>query len=321
MAPHSSALAWKIPGTEEPGRLQSMGSLRVGHDWATSLSLFTCMHWRRKWQPIPVFLPGESRGRGSLVGCHLWGHTIPGSGRSPGEGNGNPLPYSCLENSMDRGAWWDTVHGSQRIRQDLAMCTSALMPRGHLHTVTHTDRMPGEEEAEGRVLLLQRTPKTVSKISEAGGAAMSSACPGAQRTQPRPHCGPPASGLWRSTLLWFKPPSLCSFDSVSLQMIQSSYQGSSDNGVRTDRGGLPSGHFILEDPVCPLTSQNYFLLPNRMACFHPVQLGSHMSGKAWKRGAQGDTRGVPEERAARETGLWNGPPSSPVTRSLDLLLS
>ena len=67
MAPHSSTPAWKIPWTEEPGRLQSMGSPRVGHDWATSLSLFTFMHWRRKWQPTPVFLPGESQGRGSLV--------------------------------------------------------------------------------------------------------------------------------------------------------------------------------------------------------------------------------------------------------------
>ena len=49
------------------------GVARVGHDWATSLSLFTFMHWRRKWQPTPVFLPGESQRWGSLVGCHLWG--------------------------------------------------------------------------------------------------------------------------------------------------------------------------------------------------------------------------------------------------------
>ena len=75
MAPHSSTLTWKLPWTEEPGRLQSMGSLRVRHDWATSLSLFTFMHWRRQWQPTPVFLPGESQGRGSLVGCRLWGRT------------------------------------------------------------------------------------------------------------------------------------------------------------------------------------------------------------------------------------------------------
>ena len=62
MAPHSSTLAWRIPWTEEPGGLQSTGPLRVRHDWATSLSLFTFMHWRRKWQPTPVFLPGESQG-------------------------------------------------------------------------------------------------------------------------------------------------------------------------------------------------------------------------------------------------------------------
>ena len=75
MAPYSSTLGWKIPWAEEHGRLQSMESLRVGHDWATSLSLFTFMHWRRKWQPTPVFLPRESQGRGSLVGCHLLGRT------------------------------------------------------------------------------------------------------------------------------------------------------------------------------------------------------------------------------------------------------
>ena len=76
MAPHFSTLAWQIPWMEEPGRLPSMGSRRVGHDWATSLSLFTFMHWRRKWQPTPVFLPGESQGQGSLVGCCLWGRRV-----------------------------------------------------------------------------------------------------------------------------------------------------------------------------------------------------------------------------------------------------
>ena len=72
MAPDSSTLAWKIPWTEEPVRLQSMGSLRVGHDWATSLSLFT-----------------------SCIG----------------EGNGKPVQYSCLENPMNRGVWQAIVHG------------------------------------------------------------------------------------------------------------------------------------------------------------------------------------------------------------------
>ena len=69
MATHSSTLAWKIPWTEEPGRLQSMGPQRVGH----LLSDFTFTHWRRKWQPTPVLLPGESQEQQSLVGCHLWG--------------------------------------------------------------------------------------------------------------------------------------------------------------------------------------------------------------------------------------------------------
>ena len=74
MAPHSSTLAWKIPWTEEPGRLQSMGSLRVGHK--RHFSLFTFLHWRRKWQPTPVFLPGESQGQRSLVCCRLWDRRV-----------------------------------------------------------------------------------------------------------------------------------------------------------------------------------------------------------------------------------------------------
>ena len=76
MAPHSSTLAWKILWMEEPGRLQSMGSLRVGHNWATSLWLFTFMHRRRKWQPTPVFLPGGSQGRGA------WWATVYGVAKS-----------------------------------------------------------------------------------------------------------------------------------------------------------------------------------------------------------------------------------------------
>ena len=79
MAPHSSTLAWKIPWMEEPGGLQSKGSQRVGHDWATSLSLFTFMHWRKTWQSAPVFLPGESQGQGKpgglpSLGSHRVGH-------------------------------------------------------------------------------------------------------------------------------------------------------------------------------------------------------------------------------------------------------
>ena len=73
MAPHSSTLAWKIRWMEEPGRLQSMGLWRVRHDWGTSLSLFTLMHWRRIWQSTPVLLPGKSDGWRSIVGYSPWG--------------------------------------------------------------------------------------------------------------------------------------------------------------------------------------------------------------------------------------------------------
>ena len=134
MAPHSSTLAWRIPWTEELGGLQSMGSLRVEHDWATSLSLFTFMHWRRKWQPTPVFLPGESQGQGSLVGCRLWGHTESDTTeRLPfhfslsfiGEGNGNSLQCSCLENPKDGGAWWASVSGVAQSRTGLKRLSSS----------------------------------------------------------------------------------------------------------------------------------------------------------------------------------------------------
>ena len=84
MAPHSSTLAWKIPWMEEPGRLQSMGSLRVGHDWVTSLSL-SCI----------------------------------------GEGNGNPLQCSCLENPRDRGPWRVPVYGVTQSRTRLKWLSSS----------------------------------------------------------------------------------------------------------------------------------------------------------------------------------------------------
>ena len=82
MAPHSSTLAWKIPWMEEPGRLQSMGSLRVGHDWATSL---LCI----------------------------------------GEGNGNPLQCSCLENPRDRRVWWAAVYGVAQSQTRLKRLSSS----------------------------------------------------------------------------------------------------------------------------------------------------------------------------------------------------
>ena len=77
MAPHSSTLAWKIPWTQEPGRLQSMGSLRLGHHRATSLSLFT-FHFHALEKEVATHssvLAWRIPGTASLVGCHLWGHT------------------------------------------------------------------------------------------------------------------------------------------------------------------------------------------------------------------------------------------------------
>ena len=76
MAPYSSTLAWKIPWTEEPGRLHAVHGVAKSPTRLSNLTFtFPFMHWRRKWQPTLVFLPGESQGRGSLVGCRLWGRT------------------------------------------------------------------------------------------------------------------------------------------------------------------------------------------------------------------------------------------------------
>ena len=100
MATHPSILAWRIPGTEEPGGLLSMGSHRVGHDWSDLVAAVV------KNRPAKV---GDKRDTGS----------IPGLARSPGEGNGNPLQHSCLENSMDRGAWQATVHGVKKSQTQL----------------------------------------------------------------------------------------------------------------------------------------------------------------------------------------------------------
>ena len=85
MAPHSSTLAWQIPWMEEPSRLQSMRSLRVRQDWATSLSF--------------------------LLSCI-------------GGGNGNPLQCSCLENPRDRGAWWAAIYGVAQSRTRLKCLSS-----------------------------------------------------------------------------------------------------------------------------------------------------------------------------------------------------
>ena len=100
----------------------------------TQLSNFTFTHWRRKWQPTPVFFPGESQGRGSLVGCHLWGRTESDTTEwlhfhfslsCIGEGNGNPLQCTCLENPRDGGAWWAAVYGVAQSQTRLKWLSSS----------------------------------------------------------------------------------------------------------------------------------------------------------------------------------------------------
>ena len=95
MVTQFSILAWEIPWTEEPGGPQSMGSQRVG------LKQLSTNAWG---------FPHSSVGKEST--CDAGDPaSIPGSGRSPGEGDGNPVQYSCLGNPMDRGAWQATVDG------------------------------------------------------------------------------------------------------------------------------------------------------------------------------------------------------------------
>ena len=91
-------------------------------------------HWRRRWHPTPVLLPGKPHGRRSLVGCSPWGHEESDiTERLPfhfslsciGEGNGNPLQCSCLENPRDGGAWWAAVYGVAQSRTRLKRLSSS----------------------------------------------------------------------------------------------------------------------------------------------------------------------------------------------------
>ena len=162
MAPHSSTLAWKIPCTEEPGRLQSMGSQRVGHDCATSLSStgggngnpFQCsclenprdgVTWwaavygvaqSRTWlKRLSSSSSSDSVGKPSPCNAGDLG-SIPAWGRLPGEGNGNACQYSCLGNSMDRGDWQTTVQGVIRVRYNLVTKPPPL-DKWKLYIYTH----------------------------------------------------------------------------------------------------------------------------------------------------------------------------------------
>ena len=93
-----------------------------------------CLDWRRQWHPTPALLPGKSHGRRSLVGCSPWSHQESDTTeRLPfyfslsciGEGNGNPLQCSCLENPRDRGAWWAAVYGVAQSRTQLKQLSSS----------------------------------------------------------------------------------------------------------------------------------------------------------------------------------------------------
>ena len=156
MTPHSSTLAWKIPWMEDPGRLQSMGSLRVGHDWATSLSLLTFMHWR-KWQPTPVFLPGESQGRGSLVGCRLWGHT---------ELDTTEATWQQQQHTYRQNATWTwrrlSTSQGEKSRTDSALTASEeanlLTPQFQPSTLQHCETMKFSCLSELFVILYYSSP-------------------------------------------------------------------------------------------------------------------------------------------------------------------
>ena len=119
--------------------------------------------WRRQWQPTPVFLPGESQGLGSLVGCRLWGRTeLDTTERLHyhfslyciGEGNGNPLQCSYLENPRDGVAWWAAVYGVAQSRTRLSDFTitfhfTALEKEMATHSSVLAWRIPGTGEPGG----------------------------------------------------------------------------------------------------------------------------------------------------------------------------
>ena len=133
-------LPGKIPWMEEPGGLQSMGSLRVGHDWATSLSLFTFMPWRRKWQPTPVFLPGESQG---------W------------------------------GAWWAAVYGVAQSQTRLKRLSSSSPCKVEKEIATHSSvlawKIPGTEEPGGLLSMGSHSWTQLKRLSSSSGSIICSA--------------------------------------------------------------------------------------------------------------------------------------------------
>ena len=147
MVTHSVILAWEIPWTESLVGYSPRGCKRVGHDLATKqqqqkfnysfLSFSYLRHWKigtLQWRPTPVLLPGKSHGCRSLEGCSPWGRWesdmtewlhFQFSLSCIGEGNGNPLQCSCLENPRDGGAWWSAIYGVAQSRTRLKQLSSS----------------------------------------------------------------------------------------------------------------------------------------------------------------------------------------------------
>jgi len=154
MAIHSRIPACRIPWTEEPGGLQSI----LLQSWTRlkGLSMHTCTlvstveqnecyiyTRRRQWHPTPVILTGKFHGGRSLVGCSPWGRWESDTTERLhfhfslsciGEGNGNPLQCSCLENPRDRGAWWAAVYGVAQSRTRLKQLSSSSSSSNTSHT-------------------------------------------------------------------------------------------------------------------------------------------------------------------------------------------
>ena len=101
--------------------------------WSNRIWIWTQVAWRRQWHPTPVLLPGKSHGRGSLVlqslGLqqvgHDWAASLSLFTFIIGEGNGNPVQCSCLENPRDWGAWWAAVYGVAQSRTRLKWLSSS----------------------------------------------------------------------------------------------------------------------------------------------------------------------------------------------------
>ena len=135
-----------VPGILQPRKLEWVAiSFSNAWKWKVKGKSPSCVQlfvtpwtvvWRRQWQPTPVLLPGKSHGRRSLVGCSPWGHEESDTTERLhfhfslsciGEGNGNPLQCSCLENSRDRGAWWAAVYGVAQSRTQLKQLSSSRL--------------------------------------------------------------------------------------------------------------------------------------------------------------------------------------------------